>query len=91
MLRPSCRGGHVLQTIELDRGCFACTLGDADGTTLFMLAAEYPPTIWVQMPRMRRVLTTEAPAQDAGGRGLGGLANGIYGGSACRCLHRRAS
>jgi hypothetical protein len=41
----------VLQTIEnrLDRGCFACTLGDADGTTLFMLAAEYPPTTWVQM------------------------------------------
>ena len=34
-------GGEVLQTIELDRGCFACMLGGADGTTLFMLAAEW--------------------------------------------------
>jgi hypothetical protein len=30
----------VLQTIDLDRGCFACMLGGAGGTTLFMVAAE---------------------------------------------------
>jgi sugar lactone lactonase YvrE len=35
-------GGEVLQTIELDRGCFACMLGGEDGQTLFMLAAEWP-------------------------------------------------
>jgi sugar lactone lactonase YvrE len=35
-------GGEVLQAIELDRGCFACMLGGADGQTLFILAAEWP-------------------------------------------------
>ena len=34
-------GGEVLQTIELDRGCFACMLGGADGRTLFMMATEW--------------------------------------------------
>ena len=34
-------GGEVLQTIELDRGCFACMLGGDDGRTLFMLTAEW--------------------------------------------------
>ncbi len=31
-------GGTVLETIEHDRGCFACMLGGADGTTLFIVA-----------------------------------------------------
>ena len=34
-------GGKVLQTVQLDRGCFACTLGGADKKILFMLAAEW--------------------------------------------------
>jgi sugar lactone lactonase YvrE len=34
-------GGAVLETHELDRGCFACMLGGVDGTTLFILAAEF--------------------------------------------------
>ncbi|MGH3635980.1 MAG: SMP-30/gluconolactonase/LRE family protein [Mycobacterium sp.] len=34
-------GGAVLQTVELDRGCFACALGGPDGTTLFMVAANW--------------------------------------------------
>ena len=34
-------GGEVLQTIELDRGCFACALGGQDRRTLFMVAAEW--------------------------------------------------
>jgi hypothetical protein len=25
-----CEGGEVLQTIDLDRGCFACMLGGVD-------------------------------------------------------------
>src|SRR5215210_5981912 len=33
-------GGEVLQTVELDRGCFACMLGGEDGRTLFMVAAD---------------------------------------------------
>jgi len=60
-------GGNGLEAIELDRGCFACSLGGADGTTLFMLAAHYPPTTWgPDAPRTGQVLTTQAPAPRAG-------------------------
>ncbi len=34
-------GGEVLQTIELDRGGFACMLGGHDGRTLFIVAAAW--------------------------------------------------
>jgi hypothetical protein len=34
-------GGTVLQTIELDRGGFACALGGPGRTTLFIVAAEW--------------------------------------------------
>jgi sugar lactone lactonase YvrE len=34
-------GGHVLQTVDLDEGCFSCTLGGADGRTLFMVTREW--------------------------------------------------
>jgi sugar lactone lactonase YvrE len=61
------QGGRVLQTIELDRGCFACMLGGADGAMLFMLAAQYPPTSWgPDAPRTGLVLATHAPAPRAG-------------------------
>jgi sugar lactone lactonase YvrE len=38
------QGGRILQTIELDRGCFASALGGPDRRTLFLTAAEYPGT-----------------------------------------------
>jgi sugar lactone lactonase YvrE/ribosomal protein S18 acetylase RimI-like enzyme len=34
-------GGAVLQKIDVDRACFACTLGGADKRTLFMIVAEW--------------------------------------------------
>ncbi|RVA83711.1 SMP-30/gluconolactonase/LRE family protein, partial [Mesorhizobium sp. M7A.F.Ca.US.006.04.2.1] len=34
-------GGEVLQTVTVDRGCFACMLGGTDRKTLFILAAEW--------------------------------------------------
>lgn len=34
-------GGEVLQTVNLDRGGFACTLGGPDKKTLFMMAAQW--------------------------------------------------
>lgn len=34
-------GGDVLDTVAVDRGCFACMLGGADGRTLFIAAAEW--------------------------------------------------
>jgi sugar lactone lactonase YvrE len=39
--RRVAEGGEVLETIELDRGCFACALGGDDGRTLFMVAREW--------------------------------------------------
>jgi sugar lactone lactonase YvrE len=60
-------GGEVLQTIELDRGCFACALGGADGRTLFMVAAEWSGTSGIgEGPRTGQVLTARAPAPGAG-------------------------
>jgi len=34
-------GGRVLETIDADRGCFACMLGGADGRTLYIVANRY--------------------------------------------------
>lgn len=34
-------GGSVLQTVDLDRGAFACALGGAEGRTLAIAAAEW--------------------------------------------------
>jgi sugar lactone lactonase YvrE len=60
-------GGEVLQTIDLDRGCFACMLGGLDGKTLFIVAQE-----WSGMEstadgeRTGQLLTAPAPAAGAG-------------------------
>jgi sugar lactone lactonase YvrE len=60
-------GGDVLQTIELDRGCFACALGGADRRTLFMMAQEWHgPEGMLQGPRTGQVLSVEAPAPGVG-------------------------
>jgi sugar lactone lactonase YvrE len=60
-------GGEVLQTIELDRGCFACALGGPDRRTLFMTATEWngPENMFAE-PRTGQVLTAEAPAPGVG-------------------------
>jgi sugar lactone lactonase YvrE len=44
-------GGEVPQTINIDRGCFACMLGGAERRTLFIVAAE-----WLGFPRMEEAL-----------------------------------
>jgi sugar lactone lactonase YvrE len=60
-------GGEVLQTVELDRGCFACALGGADRSTLFMMATEWHgPENMLQGPRTGQVLSIEAPAPGVG-------------------------
>ena len=67
-------GGEVLQTVDADRGCFACMLGGADGRTLFMLAAEWRGMEHLAggaAERTGRVLTAEAPAPGAGWPGPG--------------------
>ncbi|MGC9962703.1 MAG: SMP-30/gluconolactonase/LRE family protein [Acidimicrobiales bacterium] len=60
-------GGEVLQTVELDRGCFACALGGTDERTLFMVAQQWNGPASMLQGRTGQVLTTDAPAP-AGGR-----------------------
>jgi sugar lactone lactonase YvrE len=60
-------GGEVLDTVECDRGCFACTLGGAAGTTLFIVAQEWGgPETMRQGTRTGQVLAVPAPARRAG-------------------------
>jgi sugar lactone lactonase YvrE len=60
-------GGQVLQTIDLDRGCFACMLGGAEGTTLFLMAAEWRGTANMHdATRTGQVLTVQAAAPHVG-------------------------
>jgi sugar lactone lactonase YvrE len=60
-------GGEVLQTIELDRGCFACMLGGSDRKTLFITANEWRGSEkMAEGSRMGQVVTAEAPAPGAG-------------------------
>ncbi len=60
-------GGEVLQTVKLDRGCFACALGGADRKTLFMMANEWKgPAGMFRGPRTGQVMMIEAPSAGAG-------------------------
>ncbi len=60
-------GGEVLQTIQLDRGCFACALGGTDRRTLFMMATEWSgPANMFKGPRTGQVLAVKAPAPGVG-------------------------
>ncbi|MEA2587822.1 MAG: hypothetical protein QOH66_749 [Actinomycetota bacterium] len=53
-------GGEVLETIDLDRGCFACALGGPDLRTLFMVATEWRgPQHMADGSRTGQILTTE--------------------------------
>jgi len=53
-------GGKVLQTFELDRGCFSCALGGTDGTTLFMMAQEWGGTAGMASEaRTGQIITAE--------------------------------
>ena len=54
-------GGEVLQTVELDRGCFACMLGGEDGRILFMVTADMTSEALTG-----QVLTVRAQATGAG-------------------------
>jgi sugar lactone lactonase YvrE len=60
-------GGDVLQTIDLDRGCFACMLGGPDGRTLFLITNKWgDPDDTAGGSRAGQVLTAEAPAPGVG-------------------------
>jgi sugar lactone lactonase YvrE len=60
-------GGEVLQTIDLDLGCFACMLGGADRRTLFMVTREWrgPPSM-ADETRTGQVLTAQVSVPGTG-------------------------
>jgi sugar lactone lactonase YvrE len=61
-------GGTVLQSVELDRGGFACVLGGLDRRTLFIMAAEWKGMTEDELvtPGTGQVLTTQVSAPGAG-------------------------
>lgn len=59
-------GGEVVQTIDLDRGCFACMLGGPDRKTLFLVAREWHDTDVSKGMGTGQLLTAAAPASGAG-------------------------
>jgi sugar lactone lactonase YvrE len=60
-------GGDVLDTVDVDRACFACMLGDTDGRTLFIAAAEWHGMEAAgQGARTGIVFAARAPAAHAG-------------------------
>ncbi|WP_405009391.1 SMP-30/gluconolactonase/LRE family protein [Kitasatospora sp. NBC_01539] len=59
-------GGEVLQTVEVDRGCFSCALGGPDGSpTLYITAAEWNGPAAAGAARTGQVLAVPAPAPAA--------------------------
>ena len=61
-------GGRVRQTVELDRGGFACALGGPQRTTLFIVAAEWQGMTESEMvaPGSGQVLAVAADVPGAG-------------------------
>jgi sugar lactone lactonase YvrE len=60
-------GGEVLETIEVDRGCFSCALGGPDGRTLFIVATEWRgPDQMFSGDATGQILAVEVDAPHAG-------------------------
>jgi sugar lactone lactonase YvrE len=60
-------GGEVLDTVDLDRGGFACALGGPDRQTLYILATEWTgPENMFKGEQTGQVLAVAAPAAAAG-------------------------
>jgi sugar lactone lactonase YvrE len=64
-------GGEVLDTVQHDRGCFACMLGGPDGATLYIVAQEWNGPDAAGGGRTGQVLSVAAPARGAGWPGPG--------------------
>ena len=66
--RRVAEGGRVLETVEVDRGCFACMLGGPDGRLLHIVATDWERLDWQHGggDRTGQVLTYLAPAPHAG-------------------------
>ena len=59
----------MLQTVNVELGCFACMLGGQDRRTLFIVATEWhgmEKIAEIAQARTGQVLTIEAPASGVG-------------------------
>ena len=55
-------GGEVLETVNLDRGCFSCALGGPHLKTLFIVATEWRgPQRIADGPRTGQIIAVEVP------------------------------
>jgi sugar lactone lactonase YvrE len=56
-------GGAVVDRVEVDQNCFACTLGGQDGRTLFLLTGEFGPPDDALAKRLGRIelVSVEVP------------------------------
>jgi sugar lactone lactonase YvrE len=59
-------GGGVLQTVDTDRGAYACMLGGPDGKTLFILVASTSDPDESVTRRSGQVLAVDVPVRGAG-------------------------
>lgn len=59
-------GGEITHRVEVDQGAFACMLGGANGTTLFVLTSDSSDPAECQANRTGRIETSEAPYPRAG-------------------------
>jgi hypothetical protein len=67
--RRVAEGGKVLDTVEVDHGCFACMLGGPDGRLLHIVATDWESLDWQHGgggERTGRVLTYRAAVPHAG-------------------------
>ncbi|MDH4143793.1 MAG: SMP-30/gluconolactonase/LRE family protein [Acidimicrobiia bacterium] len=60
------QGGEVLARVDVDRGCFACMLGGADRSTLYVLAASTSDPAASVEQRSGQVLAVEVDVPGAG-------------------------
>ena len=56
---------HELITLDADRGCFACTLGGADGRTLYIVTAQWPNDFRTPTGQVLAVQVTVPSARSA--------------------------
>jgi len=59
-------GGEITHRVAVDRGAFACMLGGAAGTTLFVLTSGSSEPATCQRDRSARIETCQAPFAGAG-------------------------
>ena len=66
--RRVAEGGRLLDTVDVDRGCFACMLGGPDGRTLYIVATDWQRLNWQHGggERTGQVLMYDAPSPHAG-------------------------